>query len=252
MSPLLDVADLTVRYGQLPAISDVSMHVGEGETVAVIGANGAGKSTLLGAIAGLLSPAHGSIVFAGADVLPLPAHRRLRAGICLVPEGRRLFASLSVEDNLLTGTYCKRPGPWTMERVFQLFPWMKERRRQSATQLSGGEQQAVAIGRGLLGNPRLLLLDEVSLGLAPVVVRRLYAMLPQIVSEGTSILLVEQDVSQALRVADRVVCLLEGRTVLEGSPRELSVKAIEAAYFGVNRAARAQGDAPSPSSGPAQ
>jgi branched-chain amino acid transport system ATP-binding protein len=247
MKPLLDVADLTVRYGQLSALSDVSMQVGEGETVAVIGANGAGKSTLLGTIAGLLSPAHGSIVMAGADVLPLPAHQRLAAGICLVPEGRRLFASLSVEDNLLTGTYCERPGPWTMERVFALFPWMRERRRQSATQLSGGEQQAVAIGRGLLANPRLLLLDEVSLGLAPVVVRRLYAMLPQIVTEGTSILVVEQDVSQALRVADRVMCLLEGRTVLEGSPRELSVKAIEAAYFGVNRGARAPGDAPASS-----
>jgi branched-chain amino acid transport system ATP-binding protein len=250
MNPLLDVADLTVRYGQLQAISDVSMHLREGETVAVIGANGAGKSTLLGTIAGLLSPARGSIVFAGADVLPLPAYRRLAAGICLVPEGRRLFASLSVEDNLLTGSYCKRAGPWTIGRVFELFPWMKERRRQSATQLSGGEQQAVAIGRGLLGNPRLLLLDEVSLGLAPVVVRRIYAMLPQIVSEGTSILVVEQDVSQALRVADRVVCLLEGRTVLEGSPRELSIKAIEAAYFGVNRGAH--GDAPPPPPGGAQ
>jgi branched-chain amino acid transport system ATP-binding protein len=244
MSMLLDVADLTVFYGQLQAIGDVSMHVREGETVAVIGANGAGKSTLLGTIAGLLSPAQGSIAFAGADVLPLPAHRRLAAGICLVPEGRRLFESLSVEDNLLTGAYCKRKGPWSLERVFQLFPWMKERRRQSAKQLSGGEQQAVAIGRGLLGNPRLLLLDEVSLGLAPVVVRRIYAMLPQIVAGGTSILVVEQDVSQALRVADRVVCLLEGRTVLEGSPRELSLRVIEAAYFGVNRSARAGGEGP--------
>jgi branched-chain amino acid transport system ATP-binding protein len=252
MNSLLDVADLTVRYGQLPAIADVSMHVREGETVAVIGANGAGKSTLLGTIAGLLSPVRGSIGFAGADVLPLPAHRRLAAGICLVPEGRRLFASLSVEDNLLTGTYCKRPGPWSLGRVFQLFPWMKDRRRQSATELSGGEQQAVAIGRGLLGNPRLLLLDEVSLGLAPVVVRRLYAMLPQIVAEGTSILVVEQDVSQALRVADRVLCLLEGRTVLEGSPRELSPKAIEAAYFGVNRGSRGEGGAASPPPSPAR
>jgi branched-chain amino acid transport system ATP-binding protein len=243
MSALLDVKDITVRYGQLPAVTGVSMHIDEGETLAVIGANGAGKSTLLGAIAGLLSPSLGSIAFAGADILHLPAHRRLYAGICLVPEGRRLFPSLCVEDNLLTGTYCKRKGPWSIERVFQLFPWMKERRRQSALQLSGGEQQAVAIGRGLLGNPRLLLLDEVSLGLAPVVVRRIYEILPQIVIEGTSILLVEQDVSQALRVADRVQCLLEGRTVLEGRPRELSPEAIEAAYFGVSRASRAHRDA---------
>jgi branched-chain amino acid transport system ATP-binding protein len=233
MNALLDVSHLTVRRGQLRALTDVSMRVDEGTTVAVIGANGAGKSTLLGAVAGLLSPAGGSITFSGSDVLGVPAHRRVALGLCLVPEGRRLFPSLSVEDNLLTGTYCKRPGPWSVGRVFELFPWMKERRRQPATQLSGGEQQAVAIGRGLLCNPRLLLLDEVSLGLAPVVVRRLYAMLPRIVAEGTSLLLVEQDVSQVLRVADRVHCLLEGRTVLEGPPAALSIGDIQAAYFGV-------------------
>jgi branched-chain amino acid transport system ATP-binding protein len=239
VNALLDVRDLTVRYGQLQAVSDVSLRIEEGEIVAVIGANGAGKSTLMATIAGLLSPARGSITFAGANILPLRAHRRIREGICLVPEGRRLFPSLSVEDNLLTGAYCKRSGPWSVERVLQLFPWMKERRRQSAMQLSGGEQQAVAIGRGLLGNPRLLLIDEVSLGLAPLIVRRIYEILPKIVAEGTSILLVEQDVSQALRVADRVQCLLEGRTVLEGRPRELSPEAIEVAYFGVGRSARA-------------
>jgi branched-chain amino acid transport system ATP-binding protein len=238
MSALLEVTGLSVRYGQLQAVTDVSMRIEEGKTVAVIGANGAGKSTLLAAIAGLRPPVRGSIVFLGQDVLTMPAHRRLYAGLCLVPEGRRLFPSLSVEDNLLTGTYCKRKGPWSLERVLELFPWMKERRHQSATQLSGGEQQAVAVGRGLLTNPRLLLLDELSLGLAPVVVRRIYAMLPRIVGEGTSILLVEQDVSQALRVADHIHCLLEGRTVLEGHPRELSAQAIEAAYFGVSRAAR--------------
>ncbi len=233
MSALLEVSHLTVRHGQLQALTDVSLCVEEGAVIAVIGANGAGKSTLLGAIAGLLSPAQGSISFSGASVLGMPPYRRLAQGLCLVPEGRRLFPSLSLEDNLLTGMYLKRPGPWSVARVFELFPWMKDRRRQLATQLSGGEQQAVAIGRGLLGNPRLLLLDEVSLGLAPVVVRRLYGLLPRIVSEGTSLLLVEQDVSQALRVADRVYCLLEGRTSLEGQPRALSARAIEAAYFGV-------------------
>jgi len=235
MTAILDVTDVSVRYGQLQAVSDVSMRIDEGEILAVIGANGAGKSTLLNAIAGLRLLASGSIVFAGIDLLRLPAHRRLAAGLSLVPEGRRLFPSLTVEENLLTGTYCKRQGPWSIERVLALFPWMNERRRQSATQLSGGEQQAVAIGRGLLSNPRLLMLDEVSLGLAPVVVRRLYAVLPQIVAEGTAILLVEQDVSQARRVANRVHCLLEGRTVLEGRPGDLSARAIEAAYFGVHR-----------------
>jgi branched-chain amino acid transport system ATP-binding protein len=243
MSALLEVLGLTVRYGQLQAISDVSLRIDAGQTVAVIGANGAGKSTLLNAVAGLLSPSAGSILFSGAEVRGMPAYLRLAAGLSLVPEGRRLFPSLSVEDNLLTGTYRKRAGPWSLSRVFQLFPWMQERRHQSAAQLSGGEQQAVAIGRALLSNPRLLMLDEVSLGLAPIVVRRIYGTLPRILAEGTGILIVEQDVSQALRVADQVHCLLEGRTVLAGHPRELSASQIEAAYFGSSRTARAGGGA---------
>jgi branched-chain amino acid transport system ATP-binding protein len=218
----------------------VSLRVDAGAVVAVIGANGAGKSTLLGAIAGLLAPTSGTIAFSGESLLGQPAHRRVARGLSLVPEGRRLFPSLSVEDNLRTGAYLARPGPWSLDRIFELFPWMKDRRRQLATKLSGGEQQAVAIARGLLSNPQLLLLDEVSLGLAPVVVRKLYGLLPRILSEGTSLLLVEQDVSQALRVADHVVCLLEGRTSLEGSPQTLSAGAIEAAYFGVQQAARSE------------
>ncbi|HEY4014892.1 MAG TPA: ABC transporter ATP-binding protein [Polyangiaceae bacterium] len=239
MSPLLDVSHLTVRHGQLQAITDVSLRVDAGSVVAVIGANGAGKSTLLGAIAGLLTPAGGSIVFDGESLLGQPAHRRVARGLSLVLEGRRLFPSLSLEDNLRTGAYLGRPGPWSLERIFELFPWMKDRRRQLATKLSGGEQQAVAIARGLLSNPRLLLLDEVSLGLAPVVVRKLYDLLPRILSEGTSLLLVEQDVSQALRAADYVVCLLEGRVSLEGPPVALSAAAIEAAYFGIHHTAGA-------------
>jgi branched-chain amino acid transport system ATP-binding protein len=214
-------------------VRGVSLAVGAGEVVAVIGANGAGKSTLLRSIAGLHRPLAGTVVLAGEDLTRLPAAQRARRGVVLVPEGRRLFPSLTVEENLLTGTYRARRGPFTLERVYQLFDWMPARRQQRALQLSGGEQQAVAIGRALLANPRVLLLDELSLGLAPAVVRRIYDQLPAILAEGLGVLLVEQDVSQAMRVAARVQCLLEGRTALEGRPGELSTADIEAAYFGL-------------------
>lgn len=230
---LLSVRGLDVHHGQLQAIRSLDLEMSAGQVVAVIGANGAGKSTFLRALAGSNLPTVGTITFDGADITRLPAHRRVAAGIALVPEGRRLFRSLTVEENLLTGTYRKRPGPWTLARVQELFPWMADRSRQNAGQLSGGEQQAVAIGRALLSNPRLVLIDELSLGLAPVVVRRIYDVLPQIVAEGTSALIVEQDVSQALRVADHVHCLLEGRSVLEGAPGDLTPDRIEQAYFGL-------------------
>lgn len=233
---LLVVDSLTVRHGQLTAVNDVSLDVADGATLAVIGANGAGKTTLLRAIAGTLAPAHGTIAFDGRDITRVPAHRRAAGGIRLVPEGRRLFASLTVAENLLAGAYRKRTGPWTTESVIELFPWIAERRRQPARQLSGGEQQAVAIGRALMGNPRLLLLDEISLGLSPVAVQGLYAAMPAIRDAGTTVLLVEQDVSQALRIADHVLCLLEGRTVLAGTPAELTSERIESAYFGLSGA----------------
>lgn len=235
MTALLEVDSLTVRYGQLPAVSDVSVRVAEGEIIGVIGANGAGKSTLLRTVAGLLEPASGAVRFDGRDLLRTPAHVRPSLGISLVPEGRRLFPSLSVEENLLTGAYRGRRGPWTVQRVYELFAWMGERAGQPASQLSGGEQQSVAIGRALMSNPRLLMLDELSLGLAPLVIARIYAALPRILEEGTSVLLVEQDVQQALRVSDRVQCLLEGRTALAGRPADLSPTQIEEAYFGVKR-----------------
>jgi branched-chain amino acid transport system ATP-binding protein len=237
---LLEVTDLEVRHGQLAAVNGLDLAVSEGVTLAVIGANGAGKSTLLRAVAGVLRPSRGSIRLDGRDITAMPAHERVAAGIALVPEGRRLFPSLTVEENLLVGTYSRRPGPWSVARVWELFGWMAERRRQVASQLSGGEQQAVAIGRALVSNPRLLLLDEVSLGLAPVIVRRIYEVLPEILATGTTVLLVEQDVSQALRVADRVQCLLEGRSVLEGTPGELTPEAIEQAYFGLHHTAGGQ------------
>jgi branched-chain amino acid transport system ATP-binding protein len=232
---LLTLEGLTVHHGQLAAVSGLDLTVEEGSTLAVIGANGAGKTTLLRAIAGTLKPSSGRIVFDGDDVTGVAAHRRAAAGIRLVPEGRRLFDSLTVEENLLVGGYRKRSGPWDVAAVVELFPWIGERRRQSARQLSGGEQQAVAIGRALMGNPRLLLLDEISLGLAPLVVAQLYRALPDIMATGTTVLLVEQDVSQALRTADRVLCLLEGRTVLAGTPEELTADQIESAYFGLTR-----------------
>jgi branched-chain amino acid transport system ATP-binding protein len=176
-------------------------------------------------------------MFESRDITRLPAHKHVSAGITLVPEGRRLFKSLTVEENLRTGTYRARSGPWSVERVMELFDWMPSRRDQNASQLSGGEQQAVAIGRALVGNPKLLLIDELSLGLAPIVVQKIYRVLPRIIEEGTSVLIVEQDVSQALRIADHVQCLLEGRTVLEGRPSDFTMQQIENAYFGIDHAA---------------
>jgi branched-chain amino acid transport system ATP-binding protein len=231
--PLLEVRNLTAHHGQLRALNDVSLRVFPGDVYAIIGANGAGKSTLLRVISGLHRPTSGSVLLDGTDVTGHRAERRLAAGIAMVPEGRRLFPSLTVEENLLVGASYARPGEWTPERVYDLFEWMRDRRGQRAAQLSGGEQQAVAIGRALVANPRVLLLDELSLGLAPVVVRRIYGMLPGLLAAGVTVLLVEQDVSQALRVATRIHCLLEGTTMLEGVPEGLSPERIESAYFGL-------------------
>ncbi len=230
---MLEVDHLTVRHGYLPALTDVSLTVPPGETLAIIGANGAGKSTLLRSIIGLHHPSAGSILIGGRDITALPSHVRVREGIALVPEARRLFPSLSVEENLLVGRSSGRPGAWSLGAVYQLFSWMGDRRREPTVHLSGGEQQAVAIGRALMANPQVLLLDELSLGLAPTMVRRIYSVLPELVQQGMAVLLVEQDVAQALRIADRFQCLLEGRTTLEGKPAEATTAKIEAAYFGL-------------------
>ena len=236
-TPLLEVSDLVVHHGQLRALDAISLRVFPGEVYAIIGANGAGKLTLLRTIAGLHHPTTGSVRFDGEDVTGLRPERRARRGILMVPEGRRLFGSLSVHENLQVGAAYARPGPWTIERVYQMFGWMRERRNQLTAQLSGGEQQTVAIGRALVANPRMLLLDELSLGLAPVVVQRVYGMLPEILATGLTVLLVEQDVSQALRVASHLQCLLEGRTTLEGRPADVTAEQVEAAYFGLASAA---------------
>lgn len=230
---LLEVHEVCVRYGDFPAVSDVSLTVEEGSPHAIVGANGAGKSTLLGAIAGARPLSSGTIRFDGTDLGRVRAHDRVGAGIALVPEGRRLFPSLTVEENLQVGAFRGRPGPWTLDRVYELFPMLTKLADRGAASLSGGEQQAAAIGRALMANPRLVLLDEVSLGLAPVVVRQLYDALGAIVDSGMTPLIVEQDISQALAVSSTVTCLLEGRVSLAGPPAELGRDAITAAYFGV-------------------
>jgi branched-chain amino acid transport system ATP-binding protein len=230
---MLEVRNLTVRHGYLQALTDITLKVSPSETLAIIGANGAGKSTLLRSIIGLHQPRAGSILLDGKDVTALPPHTRVREGIALVPEGRRLYPSLSVEENLLVGQSSGRPGSWTVHAVYELFDWMGDRRREPTVHLSGGEQQAVAIGRALMANPKVLLLDELSLGLAPTMVRRIYGVLPKLVQKGMAVLLVEQDVAQALRIADRFQCLLEGRTTLEGKPADATKAKIEAAYFGL-------------------
>ncbi len=232
---LLRVEDLDCRYGLLQAVRGVSFQIAQGETVALIGANGAGKSTLLRAIAGAHKPNGGRVVFDDADVTSRAAHNRVALGITLVPEGRRLFPSLTVEENLRVGA--ARQGRWNVESVLEIFPLLQPRRQTAAANLSGGEQQAVAIGRALVSNPRLLLLDEVSLGLAPIVVDAVYRSLADIIKEGTTVLLVEQDLTRALKVAGRLICMLEGRIVLEGEAASLDRDSVVSAYFGLKRPA---------------
>ncbi len=240
--PLLEVRDLSVHHGQLQALHGVSLAVPAGSVHAMIGANGAGKSTLLRTIAGLHRPTSGSVLLGGADITALRPEQRVAAGVVMVPEGRRLFPSLTLEENLEVGRASARPGPWTIDAVYELFDWMRDRRAQHAAQLSGGEQQAVALGRALVANPRVLLLDELSLGLAPIVVRQIYALLPRLLSSGVTVLVVEQDVSQALAVASRLHRLLEGRITLAGQPAELTPTQIESAYFGAAGRGRSGGN----------
>jgi len=231
--PLLEVEDLSATYGQVSALRGISLSVEAGETLAVIGANGAGKTTLLRAIVGQVAVPTGRVLFQGGDITHLSTFERARRGIVMVPEGRRLFSSLTVEENLKVGISARRPGAWNLKSVYDLFPLVSERRHRRAGLMSGGEQQATAIARALMSNPAVLLLDEVSLGLAPAVVASIYSNLPAILSNGTAVLLVEQDVSQALRVSDEVHCLLQGRTSLAG--RNLEMAQITDAYFGYER-----------------
>jgi branched-chain amino acid transport system ATP-binding protein len=234
---LLSVERLEARHGLLTAVRGVSFAIDKGETIALVGANGAGKTTLLRAIAGQHPLAGGRVVFNDADVSPRSAHARARMGIALVPEGRRLFASLTVEENLALARSAGRAGPWTLEAVMEAFPNLKARRRSLAGTLSGGEQQATAIGRALMTNPEIVLLDEVSLGLSPLVVGRVYERLEALKSSGVAIVLVEQDLRRALATASRAICMLEGAIAIEGPTVELTHEEVTHAYFGLRRSA---------------
>jgi branched-chain amino acid transport system ATP-binding protein len=229
---LLTLEQVDVFYGDLQACFGVSMHVEAGETVAVVGANGAGKSTLLRAVIGLTPPRAGVVRLAGESVSGLPCDVIARKGVALVPEGRRLFGSLSAEDNLRLGGARARKGTWTLERLYDLFPVMRDFRRQTASELSGGQQQMVAIGRALMTNPRLLLCDELSLGLAPKVVSEIYACFEEIKSSGVAIVIVEQDIARARGASNRLYCLLKGKVTLAASSQDASMQAIADAYFG--------------------
>ncbi|MET2828887.1 ABC transporter ATP-binding protein [Mesorhizobium shangrilense] len=233
---LLSVENLVVRHGLLQAVRGVSFSAERGETLALVGANGAGKTTLLRAIAGAHQPAAGQVRFDGADLTDVPSHKRVGMGIALVPEGRKLFVQMTVEENLLLGRTAGRPGDWSVDRVLEMFPNLKARRRAKTGHLSGGEQQATAIGRALMSNPDLLLLDEVSLGLSPLIVDRVYASLQTLITSGTTIILVEQDLNRALSVSDRVICMLEGRVSLEGPSKSMSRDDVTKAYFGLHKA----------------
>ena len=233
---LLETRALTASYGDFQALFGIDMTLDAGETVAVVGANGAGKTTLMRSIAGVLRNGSDQIRFDKEPIGALPAPEVVERGIAMVPEGRRLFPSLSVEENLLIGKYGRAiEGPWSLNSIYDLFPVLRDRRNSPATALSGGQQQMVAIGRALMSNPRVLLCDEISLGLAPIVIRDIYAAFPRILASGASVVVVEQDIGQALRVADRIYCLMEGRVTLEGPPSALSREDIHAAYFGASR-----------------
>lgn len=249
MTALLETRGVAAGYGDFQALFGVDLRLERGETVAVIGANGAGKTTLMRAVAGLIRRRSGAILHNGEDIGALPADAVMGRGVVMVPEGRRLFPSLTVEENLLAGVR-ERLGPlsrlfgwrnpseargkngWTLESVYGLFPALRERRGSPSSALSGGQQQMVAIGRALMSDPEVLLCDEISLGLAPAVIKDVYAALPKIRERGASVIVVEQDVGQVLAVADRFYCMMEGRVTLEGAPSEVTRERISEAYFG--------------------
>ena len=230
---LLDVNGLQIFYGDLQAVFDMNFTVADGEAVALVGANGAGKSTFLKALVGLNEERRGAVHFDGIDISQMPAEEVSRLGLIMVPEGRLLFDSLTIEENLLMGSVNRREGSWTLRRVFDLFPILEERRRMFPGQLSGGQQQMAAIGRALMSNPRLLLCDELSLGLAPVVIRDIYGCLSAIAAQGTTVVLVEQDINRALDASARFYCFQEGRLALTAPTKDFDRRAITAAYFGL-------------------
>jgi branched-chain amino acid transport system ATP-binding protein len=237
MAEMLEVRNLVAKYGDFQALFGIDFAMAQGGIVALIGANGAGKSTFLKAIAGQMANKQGEIRFEDREIGLLSSDEIVAMGIAMVPEGRRLFRSLTVEENLKVGAFSGRTGRWTLDTVYALFPVLKERRQNAATALSGGQQQMVAIGRALMSNPRLLLCDEVSLGLAPAVIKDIYAIFPTLRAEGLSIVVVEQDIDTAMRAADDIYCFMHGRVTLHGSPSALGKDQISAAYFGLEERA---------------
>lgn len=230
---LVETAGLTAHYGDAQALFGIDFRLQAGELVAIIGANGAGKSTFLKALTGLVKVPQDSVRFDGAPIGGLPPGQIVRRGLAMVPEGRRLFPSLSVEENLLMGATAGRAGPWNLARLYAMFPILEQKRRQPGTSLSGGQQQMVALGRALMSNPTVLLCDELSLGLAPIVIREIYDAMPRFTAEGMSVVVVEQDVTVAQRVSQRVYCFQEGRVSLEGASDALTREQISRAYFGL-------------------
>ena len=233
MTKLLATRGLQAFYGDAQALFGIDFELAKGELVAIIGSNGAGKSTFLKCLTGLVRAPRAAIEFKGEAIGGIPAGEIVRRGLALVPEGRRLFPSLSVEENLLMGGLTQRPGPWNLQRLYALFPILAEKRQLPATSLSGGQQQMVALGRALMSNPEVLLCDELSLGLAPIVIREIYAAMPAITSEGMTVVIVEQDVTMAQRVSQRIYCLQEGRVSLQGRSDAFTREQISQAYFGL-------------------
>lgn len=232
MSTLLRTRNIESWYGDFKALFGIDFEIQAGEVVSIIGANGAGKSTFLRSLVGLNKVQNSMVEFKDEQIGGLPPFEIVKKGIALVPEGRRLFPSLTVEENLIIGGNPGRKGTWDISAIYELFPILKEKRKNPGTSLSGGQQQMVAIGRALMSNPELLLCDEISLGLAPTVIKDIYNNLPKITQTGTSVIVVEQDISQATKVANRVYCFQEGKVSLTGNAQELTRDQISEAYFG--------------------
>ena len=236
MSEILKVENVDVFYGDFQAVQQASFSVEENSIVSIIGINGAGKSTLMRAIAGVLPARNGSVIFEGKNVMGLPPHKIVDLGISLVPEGRHLFNRMSVKDNLIMGSYTKRARAGMkkeLEKVYELFPILEEKATQSAGSLSGGQQQMVAIGRALMSQPKLIFFDELALGLAPTVIKDIYANVRKLNETGLSIVLVEQDVKRSLKACDKAYVMLKGKVVLDGLPSELTEEQVSKAYFGM-------------------
>lgn len=233
---MLEVKDIEVYYGMIQALKGISFEVNEGEVIALIGANGAGKTTTLHTITGLLAPKKGSVVFEGQDITKVPAHKIVSLGMAHVPEGRRVFAELSVYQNLKMGAYTRKDKDEiakTLEMVYKRFPRLEERKNQLAGTLSGGEQQMLAMGRALMSHPKIIVMDEPSMGLSPILVNEIFDIIKEVSAGGTTVLLVEQNAKKALSIADRAYVLETGKIVLEGNAKELmNDDSIKKAYLG--------------------